>query len=104
MAIRLGDIAPDFEADTTAGRIRSDGLAAGCEDSLPIYPWRRAELRALGLEPVISRPRPHRPRSRRVTAAEARERAGPMHRRVIEWLDRREAWMAPPRTGRPFCR
>lgn len=81
-----------------------EDMAAGCEDSLPIYPWRRAELRALRLEPVISRPRPHRPRSRRVTAAEARERAGPMHRRVIEWLDRREAWMAPPRTGRPFCR
>lgn len=81
-----------------------EDMAAGCEDSPPIYPWRRAELRELGLEPAISRPRRARRSSPRVSAAEARERAGPMHRRVVEWLDRREAWMQPPRTGRPFCR
>lgn len=81
-----------------------EDMAAGCEDSGPVYPWRRAALRALGLEPVISRPRPDRPRSPQVSAEEARERAGPMHARVIEWLERREAWMRAPRTGRPFCR
>lgn len=81
-----------------------EDIARGCEDTPPIYPWRRARLAELGLSPVIHRPRRDRPRSPTVSAEEARARAGPMHARVLEWLARREAWMRPPRTGRPFCR
>lgn len=81
-----------------------EDMAEGCEDSGPVYPWRRDELRALGLQPVIHRPRRRRARAPRTTAADARAAAGPMHARVTEWLDRREAWLQPPRTGRDFCR
>ncbi len=81
-----------------------DDIAHGCEDTPPVYPWRRARLAELGLEPVIHRPRRDRPRAPTTSVEEARASAGPMHTRVLEWLERREAWMRPPRTGRPFCR
>lgn len=81
-----------------------DDIEGGCEDSAPIYPWRRLALREAGLRPVIHRPRADRPAAPRTSAEEARAAAGPMHRRVEEWLERREAWMAPPHPGRPFCR
>jgi penicillin-insensitive murein endopeptidase len=79
-------------------------IAAGCEDAAPIYPWRRAQLRDQGVRPVPHRPRPDRPRAPTVSADDARAAAGPMDARVTEWLDRREAWLRPPVTGRAFCR
>ncbi|MGF1465547.1 MAG: penicillin-insensitive murein endopeptidase, partial [Sandaracinaceae bacterium] len=81
-----------------------EDLGRGCEDSGPTYRWRRDELAALGLEPVINRPRPDRPRSARTSPEEARAAAGPMHRRVEAWLARRQAWMSRPHPGRLFCR
>jgi penicillin-insensitive murein endopeptidase len=82
----------------------AEDIAQGCEDASPIYAWRRARLRELGVEPLVHRPRPDRPRSPTVSAEQARAAAGPMHARVEEWLARREGWLRPPRTGRPFCR
>ncbi len=82
-----------------------EDMAEGCTDAAPVYPWRRAELRALGLRPVLEeRRRRRRRRARRVSPEDARAAAGPMDARVEEWLDRREAWMHPPHPGRPFCR
>jgi penicillin-insensitive murein DD-endopeptidase len=68
-------------------------IAAGCEDSTPIYEWRRAALAEVGVEPVLYRPRPDRPRAQTTSAEDARRAAGPMHERVQEWLQMREAWM-----------
>lgn len=81
-----------------------EDMAEGCEDSGPTYPWRRLALREHGLRPVINRPRRDRPRAAQTSADEARAAAGPMHRRVEEWLTRREAWLEAPHPGRPFCR
>ncbi len=80
-----------------------EDMAAGCEDSPPVYAWRRSELRALGLTPVMNHPRADRPDPPRVSAAEARGRAGRVHSRVREWLAKRETWMAAPNTDRAFC-
>ena len=82
----------------------ADDLKYGCEDSSPIYPYQRAYLRALGLNPKINRPRPDRPRSRTVSVKEAREAAGPLHEDVLAFLERRNEWVRPPKTGRPYCR
>jgi len=82
----------------------AEDMAGGCEDSPPVYPWRRAALRAEGLRPAIHRPRPDRPQAPRVTHEEARAEAGAMHPRVERWLERREAWLEAPHPGRPFCR
>jgi penicillin-insensitive murein endopeptidase len=82
----------------------------GCKDTYPLYGWHRRAIRADGETPVIERRRgrtgvtPAPTIARTVSRAEARERAGPMHRRVREWLDRREAWAEKPSPGRPFCR
>lgn len=82
-----------------------EDLAAGCEDSPPVYPFRRAALRRAGLRPTIHRlPRRRRTRSPSEAAARARAKAGPMHPRVARWLDRRNAWFAQPHPGRPYCR
>lgn len=81
-----------------------EDMAAGCEDSPPVYRWRRAFLREHDLRPAINRPRRDRPRSPTTSSAEARAAAGPMHSRVEEWLERREAWEEAPHPGRPFCR
>ena len=82
----------------------AEDLRAGCEDSPPMYPWRRAQLRALGLRPSISRGRRRRRRAATVSRQEAREAAGPMHSRVVRFLDRRESWAEKPSPGRPYCR
>jgi penicillin-insensitive murein endopeptidase len=84
----------------------AEDIQAGCMDSHPIYPWRRQELRALGIEPVParwSRQQRKRTRARTTTPAQARRRAGRMHRRVRQFLDRRKAWQEKPSPGRPFC-
>lgn len=82
----------------------ADDLREGCEDAAPIYPYQRAYLRALGLKPKMNRPRPDRPRSRTVSVEEARAAAGPLHKDVISFLERRNEWIHPPKTGRPYCR
>jgi len=79
-------------------------MAAGCEDSGPTYYWRALQLRELGLRPVINRPRRDRPQAPTTSAEEARAAAGPMHSRVTEWLERREAWADAPHPGRTYCR
>jgi penicillin-insensitive murein DD-endopeptidase len=79
-------------------------LRAGCEDAAPLYPWRRAELKEHGLVPKMNRPRANRPRSKTVSASEARAAAGPLHPDVVAWLEKRNAWIKPPKTGRKFCR
>jgi penicillin-insensitive murein endopeptidase len=78
-----------------------DDLRAGCLDSGPMPPWRRAQLAAAGLAPRMAGP--ERLRAPITTAAEARQAAGPMHADVRAWLDGREAWMSPPR-GPGVCR
>jgi penicillin-insensitive murein endopeptidase len=82
-------------------------IEPGCRDTRPMYPWRRRELRKLGVEPVMAkydRSRRQRTRARTVSPAEARRRAGPMHRRVKRFLDRRESWLSRPSPGRPWCK
>jgi penicillin-insensitive murein endopeptidase len=81
-----------------------EDMAAGCEDTPPVYAWRRAQLRALDLTPAIHRPGRDREPSPTVTNEEARSAAGPMHARVTEWLERREAWLHAPHPGRTYCR
>jgi penicillin-insensitive murein endopeptidase len=79
-------------------------IAEGCEDSGPIYPWRRAELRALDARPVRHRPRPDRPMAPTTTHEEAREAAGELHPDVARFLEAREAWSDRPHPGRRWCR
>ncbi|MGE0787468.1 MAG: penicillin-insensitive murein endopeptidase [Sandaracinaceae bacterium] len=81
-----------------------EDMAEGCQDSSPVYAWRRAALREAGVRPSVYRPRRDRPSSPTTSAEEARAAAGPMHARVEEWLERRRAWEDPPHPGRPFCR
>src|SRR5690606_27171785 len=76
-----------------------DDLAAGCEDSRPIYPWHSDALESAGLTARVARPRPDRPRAETTTATAARAAAGTLHPAVTAWLERREAWLRPPRTG-----
>ena len=84
-----------------------EDIRAGCKDNFPIYPWRREQLRALGIEPVIgspSRRQRQKARARTTTPAQARRRAGRMHRKVREFLDRRKSWQEKPSPGRVYCR
>jgi penicillin-insensitive murein endopeptidase len=78
-------------------------IAAGCLDMRPIYPWRRAELGRQGVEPVLAGARTE-PAPRLVSTDEARRAAGPMHEDVVEFLDRRQAWVRQPHPGRKWCR
>jgi penicillin-insensitive murein endopeptidase len=84
----------------------AEDIPAGCTDSHPIYPWRRAELAALGVEPVLatfSRSQRKLARARTTSPAQARRRAGRMHRRVRQFLDKRKSWLKKPSPGRPYC-
>ena len=81
-----------------------EDMAAGCEDTPPVYAWRRAQLHALDLTPAIHRPSRDRERAPTVTNEEAQAAAGPMHARVTEWLERREGWLHAPHPGRTYCR
>ncbi|MFW5876202.1 MAG: penicillin-insensitive murein endopeptidase [Myxococcota bacterium] len=84
----------------------AEDIGAGCEDSLPWYPWHRRHLREAGVTPVRARPRPRAraPKPDVTTHEEAREEAGPMHDDVVAWLERRKAWLRKPHPGRPYCR
>ena len=78
----------------------NEDLGAGCEDATPIYPWRREQLQAAGIEPVIAHPR-HRSSE---TAPTNLPPEVPMDPSVRVFLDRRETWAHPPHPGRPYCR
>lgn len=80
-----------------------EDLANGCADSVPMYPWRLAQIERAGLTPVAE-VRPRRRRSRVVTEEEARANAPPMHESVRAFLDRRESWIVQPHPGRRYCR
>lgn len=82
----------------------AEDISAGCEDTAPMYPWRRTELRAAGVTPVIARYVRPASRPNTTSPAEARAAAGPMHAAVRAFLDEREQWIRRPRPGRPYCR
>ena len=83
-----------------------------CADMYPIYPWWRRQLRAAGAAPIPAtngrRSREDRtaraPRAPTVSRTEAQASAGPMHARVRQFLEEREAWSTRPHPGRPYCR
>lgn len=83
-------------------------IEAGCEDTRPIFPWRRKALAAHGVAPVLAGNKPKArsktPRTKLKTIEQARAEAGPMHEDVIEFLDRRQAWARKPHPGRRWCR
>ncbi len=81
-----------------------DDLAAGCTEMDPIYPWQVAALKALGSAPVKAAARRKGTRPKLTSHAEARAKAGPMHPSVVEFLDRREAWVKQPHPGRTYCK
>jgi penicillin-insensitive murein endopeptidase len=86
-----------------------EDMAEGCQDSLPVYPFRTQFLKQLGLKPLIAsgvRSQEERAATaaRTTTAAQARKRAGPMHAHVKEFLKEREAWLKQPHPGRPYCK
>ena len=86
----------------------ADDIAAGCEDTPPVYPWRRRELAASGTKVVLAGKAPpdaeEEPRPKLKTIEQARAEAGPMHEDVVEFLDRRKAWASKPHPGRRWCR
>jgi len=79
-----------------------DDVKAGCEDMPPIYPWHRRHLAAAGVEPRLAGS-PEGPRPRVTFHAEARAKAGAMHQSVVDFLERREAWLKQPHPGRKYC-
>ena len=81
-----------------------EDLRDGCEDTFPMYPWRRDEIRSAGLEPVMARWHPRRPTPQIVSRREAQERSGPMHANVRAFLRERESWSETPHPGRTYCR
>ncbi len=78
-----------------------DDIAKGCQDTSPMYPWRRTLLKTAGLSPVMAtyRKRP----SHTVSRAQARQAAGPMHRKVLAFLVLQDRWSHKPSPGRRWC-
>ena len=86
-----------------------EDIGKGCLDKPPMYPWHLVALSALGLSPVLEGPRDRRAdreavQARTTTPAEARKRAGPMHKKVRQFLAQREHWLKQPHPGRQYCR
>jgi penicillin-insensitive murein endopeptidase len=86
-----------------------EDIGHGCYDTPPIYPWQRDALAVLGLAPVLEPPGRRARRSaeveeRTTSRAEARAKAGPMHKSVRQFLARREAWASQPHPGREYCK
>jgi penicillin-insensitive murein endopeptidase len=81
-------------------------MKEGCEDLPPVYPWREAELRVLGLEPVMARLAKSKDPAPIVTQHEAEQRVARAkpHPAVLAFLKRRKAWEEQPHPGRPYCR
>lgn len=84
----------------------AEDIAKGCEDVAPMFPWQRELLKAQNASPVFAAPapKPKKKKSKLTSVAEAREKAGPMHSSVIEFLDRRDAWAKKPHPGRKWCK
>jgi hypothetical protein len=87
----------------------AEDIAAGCQDSPPIYPWHAQALKALDTKAVLASAYLHKAEHEAVAArttspAEARKRAGPMHARVLRFLQERKAWLNQPHPGRTYCR
>lgn len=85
-----------------------EDMAQGCLDTPPTYPFRSQALAAIGLSPQLASMKrsaaERRAHAARVTTPEqARERAGPMHKDVTQFLKQREAWLKKPSPGRPYC-
>ncbi len=82
-------------------------IEAGCEDTRPIFPWRRRALAEAGVKPVLAGKTPKtkpKPKAKLKTIEQARAEAGPMHQDVVDFLDRRQAWAHKPHPGRRWCR
>jgi penicillin-insensitive murein endopeptidase len=82
----------------------AEDLREGCADSPPLYPWRREQLRAVGIEPVFATRAPRRERAPTVTRRQAQQAAGRIHSRVAAFLAERALWSAAQHPGRPYCR
>jgi penicillin-insensitive murein endopeptidase len=89
----------------------AEDIALGCVDGSPMYPFRRAQLKALGVAPVLETAANRRARKsdddRTTSRAQARKKAearAPMHARVRAFLDEREAWAKKPSVGRLYCK
>lgn len=81
----------------------ADDIREGCRDSPPMYPWRQRSLQEEGVRSKPLAPKRKQANSRVVSHEEAREAAGEMDAEVVRWLDRRQAWLEKPRTGRQYC-
>jgi penicillin-insensitive murein endopeptidase len=84
-----------------------DDIAAGCEDTRPIYPWHRQYLSEYGVTAEIAgkrkRPRPSVTSHARAEAR-AKEISGPFDSAVVAFLQRRKRWVKQPHPGRRYCR
>jgi len=91
-----------------------EDIAAGCIDGSPMYPFRRALLKAAGVRPAMESYASRHERGRREGVAdrttsmeEARAKivkSGPLHAKVRKFLDEREAWAKKPSPGRQYCK
>jgi penicillin-insensitive murein endopeptidase len=84
-----------------------DDIAAGCEDTRPIYPWHRQYLSEYGVTAEIAgkrkQPRPSVTSHARAEAR-AKEISGPFDSAVVAFLQRRKRWVKQPHPGRRYCR
>lgn len=83
-------------------------MAEGCRDTKPTYAFRRRALAAAGLSPQLAGPIPRVKRRaaqrRTTTPAQAKSQAGPMHRKVLDFLKQRESWLKKTSPARRYCR
>ncbi len=80
-----------------------EDISAGCRDMKPIYPWHQELLKAAGVKAKLASGK-RRKGIKLTSTKEARAKAGPMHQDVVDFLDRREAWVRKPHPGRKYCR
>jgi penicillin-insensitive murein DD-endopeptidase len=81
----------------------AEDIAGGCTDVQPIYPWQRELLKSLNSAPVPPA-KPTKKKKKLTSVDEARAKAGPMDKSVVEFLDRRDAWAKRPHPGRRWCK
>jgi penicillin-insensitive murein DD-endopeptidase len=81
----------------------AEDIGAGCEDTFPMYGWRRDALAAEGVRPLMAGARAREPEERRRTTT-PRPEPPVMHADVVEFLARRERWAHKPHPGRRYCR
>lgn len=80
----------------------------GCLDTPPTYPFRLAALKKAGLRPALETPGARAKRrgavaERTTSVEEAKQKAGPMHEKVVQFLALRDHWVKKPSPGRPYC-